>query len=277
MNSMVFPVVARAFELQYFVVGAAMDNWQEEVLRPSGFWTHQFIITSKGEGTLCIGSKHYRLLPGTAVYMPPNVGYSFNRIGDEWNTWWVVFDGEGVISMLQSLGFHGFTICDLDGKSRQHGEGSERIYRIIRRIFNVLSFDELFGGYYASAGLYELMIEFCRQSQLIPSELYSGSRISRAIVLINNNCCAKLTMDDLCRVADLSETHLCRLFKSYFGMRPIEYINRRRVIYAKEMIKNSQHSIEAVSLKLGFESVSYFGKLFKRYEGVSPSEYRKMM
>lgn len=102
------------------------------------------------------------------------------------------------------------------------------------------------------------------------------SGISHAVDLINSDFTKRITMEMLCEVSNLSESHLCRLFKKHLGMRPMEYLNRRRIEEARKLLELSYLSMESVSEQVGIDSVSYFGKLFRRYEGMSPSEYMQL-
>ena len=58
-------------------------------------------------------------------------------------------------------------------------------------------------------------------------------------------------------------------------MRPMEYIARINVSKAKIMLLDSDMPVSEISEKLGYNSPTYFGIVFKKYEGLSPSEFRK--
>ncbi|WP_081719720.1 helix-turn-helix transcriptional regulator [Salinispira pacifica] len=70
--------------------------------------------------------------------------------------------------------------------------------------------------------------------------------------------------------------YFCELFKSVTTQRPVEYINQRRIDRAKERLLKEPHArIHDIAAGVGFESDSYFGTVFKRFEGISPREYRE--
>lgn len=73
----------------------------------------------------------------------------------------------------------------------------------------------------------------------------------------------------------LNNSYFCRLFKKYFGSCFAEYLMEYRIEKAKFLLKNSNQSVSEIALKTGFNSFSYFGKVFKRIVGTTPSEYRK--
>ena len=85
----------------------------------------------------------------------------------------------------------------------------------------------------------------------------------------------KITLRDLSEIAQINEKYLCRFFKEFTGQTPIDYINRLRIDRAcYEMSVNKLNVTEAV-YECGFNEISYFLKIFKKYKGITPGEYRK--
>lgn len=68
---------------------------------------------------------------------------------------------------------------------------------------------------------------------------------------------------------------IVRLFKETIGKTPIEYLNAYRINVACEQIKYLDKQITEVALDCGFTDLSYFTKVFKKYMGITPSEYLK--
>lgn len=73
----------------------------------------------------------------------------------------------------------------------------------------------------------------------------------------------------------LSKFHLAREFKRCYGFTVGNYILSQRITYAKELLRFSGRSVEAISAACGIGDPSYFNKVFKKSEGISPSQYRK--
>lgn len=84
-----------------------------------------------------------------------------------------------------------------------------------------------------------------------------------------------LTIDELSEQACMSKPHFFRCFKNTFGMSPVEFINQQRIELAKNLLLNSQKSLTEICYQAGFNNTSYFSRLFKRYENMSPSRFRK--
>ncbi|MBQ8372218.1 MAG: helix-turn-helix domain-containing protein [Clostridia bacterium] len=72
----------------------------------------------------------------------------------------------------------------------------------------------------------------------------------------------------------LNNSYFCRLFKKNFGCCFSEYLLEYRIEKAKSLLRNRERSISEIAIGVGFNSFSYFSKVFKRQTGMSPSEYR---
>ncbi|MBQ8541794.1 MAG: helix-turn-helix domain-containing protein [Clostridia bacterium] len=73
----------------------------------------------------------------------------------------------------------------------------------------------------------------------------------------------------------ISEAYLCRLFKDGMGVTVTEYINTLRINEACDRLKNSEHTMTEIAADVGYNSYTYFCKIFKKLVGESPYEYRK--
>lgn len=98
----------------------------------------------------------------------------------------------------------------------------------------------------------------------------------KSIDLIDREYTRRITMDELCAVTGLSKQHICRLFRSALDTRPMEYAAKRRIQAAKELLSGTDMTTEEIAEKVGFGSISYFCKLFRRYEGMTPTQFRNI-
>ena len=73
----------------------------------------------------------------------------------------------------------------------------------------------------------------------------------------------------------LSSSYFSQLFKTEKGIGLINYINEQRILQAQQLLRVSDLKTEDIALQLGFSTASYFGRVFKKSTGLTPSEYRK--
>jgi AraC family transcriptional regulator len=118
-----------------------------------------------------------------------------------------------------------------------------------------------------------------RHVELIPAkkpstrmELYR--RLLRGKDYMDSFFGARVHLEEVAAKACLSPFHFHRLFREVFRETPNQYLQRKRLAYAKRMLERGEHSITDVCLEVGFESITSFSGLFRRNFGCSPREYR---
>ena len=79
------------------------------------------------------------------------------------------------------------------------------------------------------------------------------------------------------RLADLpgSQEHLSRIFKTYYGISPLQYVLALRIELARQLLTQSNQAVAAIAQQVGFATPAYFAKTFKRIVGTTPDRYRK--
>lgn len=96
-----------------------------------------------------------------------------------------------------------------------------------------------------------------------------------AIGYIKSHIDQRLSLETIAQEAGLSKYYFLREFKRITGTTITVFINLLRCDNAKKMIIEKKYSLNEIALKCGFENYSYFSRTFKKYMGISPSEYAK--
>lgn len=92
---------------------------------------------------------------------------------------------------------------------------------------------------------------------------------------IEDNIEREITIQELANKVFLSKTYFIRRFKILWGMPPMNFVNHMRIDKAKKLLLTKKFNIQQVSEKTGFNSIHYFSRTFKNFEGISPSSYYK--
>lgn len=100
--------------------------------------------------------------------------------------------------------------------------------------------------------------------------------LETALVYIEEHCIDDFSISDIARLCGMSESRLYHIFREATGSSPIEYKNRERIRRAMEMLPDSTLSIEQISGQLNFSSPAYFRRIFRKYAGGQPSDYRSL-
>ena len=130
----------------------------------------------------------------------------------------------------------------------------------------------------STSALTELMASmfrsYCRLVRKHSMKDYSPT-VKKVIVLINSDLSANLTLRSLAESQNISAGYLSSVFKKETGNTLTEYITRERMQLAVRLLTTTNLQIQTVALHCGIMDVQYFSKLFKKYVGVTPKEYRK--
>ena len=92
--------------------------------------------------------------------------------------------------------------------------------------------------------------------------------------LIDAQYAQPLDLDELARNANFSRFHFLRAFRRAFHATPHEYLTRKRIERAKELLAESELTVTEICFEVGFESLGSFSTLFHKLVGWSPSIYR---
>ena len=99
-------------------------------------------------------------------------------------------------------------------------------------------------------------------------------RILTMISFIQENFAEKLTLEEIADSAAVSTRECLRCFQSSIRQSPMDYLISYRIQVAKKLLETTDHSITEIALRCGFNSNSYFTKIFHRTCGKTPNAYR---
>jgi two-component system, response regulator YesN len=124
------------------------------------------------------------------------------------------------------------------------------------------------------AGLIEKVVD----TKLVAANTQNPSNrepIREAIDYINNNLKNELTQKEVADHVYLNPSYLSSLFKEHVKLTFSEYVTRRRIQRAKELLMTTNLPINDIAEESGYKTAKYFIKIFRELEGVTPSAYRK--
>ncbi|WP_182201341.1 response regulator transcription factor [Paraliobacillus salinarum] len=99
--------------------------------------------------------------------------------------------------------------------------------------------------------------------------------VKEGITIIENNYNKSLSLEDICNEISISKNYFCYLFKREVGISLWHYLTEFRLKRAKELLLETDMKSYEISFQVGYDNPSYFSKLFKKYEEMTPNEYRK--
>lgn len=266
MHSSIYPVLAAQTRLPFYLSGAGISDPEYHIVRPDGLVSCQILFTRSGSGVLRIDGRELPQTPGSLFFLAPGVPHEyFPDGGGMWETAWVVFRGEYLRELVAGMGFSSWKAV-----SGVDLSGCERIFS---RIMSAAA-DPLSGGERCSVLVYEYLMEV--RSLLLFGDSREGGLTAPAVQYMDENFSRDITLEELSQLCGVSLQHFCRVFRCQMGMRPMEYLAQRRVAEAKRLLSTTEYSVTEISRMAGYSTPTYFGTVFRRYEGISPSEWRRI-
>lgn len=103
---------------------------------------------------------------------------------------------------------------------------------------------------------------------------HDEERVKLALRYIHEHYAENISLNNIAMIANISKSECCRSFKRILRVTPFEYLMEYRTLKASELLLKSKISISNIAFDVGFNGISYFGKVFKKYMNCTPSEYR---
>lgn len=129
--------------------------------------------------------------------------------------------------------------------------------------------------YVAAMLLLQILLEVRRDAaSAVP--LRGAALVGRAEAYIIRHMADRLSAARIARALRVNPDYLTRVFREVHGMTLTEYLNRRKLQDAAKLLRESSDPIAEIAVTCGYSSVAHFRRLFQRYNGVSPREYRRL-
>lgn len=147
--------------------------------------------------------------------------------------------------------------------------GAREVERIVKQLSDVLAVRRTQGERRPQAVHAQIPMEsrFREHSPAAP-------RLRVAIAHVAKHYLRRISEAEVARMCEMSPSRFCREFKAAFGVTFVEYVAVQRMLHAKRLLANPSMPVGDVAMAVGFNDPSYFTRVFRRQEGVSPSEYR---
>ena len=269
----------------------------EHMLRPAAYQMqhnhvhpeYELNLLMHGKRQMLVGSRSYVMDEGTLVLVDSNQIHKNIAVEGDPNAYYeriILYISKEKIAEYDRI----FPELEMGSFFRQY----EGIYVLspgerqrIMQMFDTVR-QELDGGQEKSQTLIDLtiiefFINFWRSKR--PTVFLTGEqdrqKKGRSSVVqdvseyILAHFCEQIRLEDLAERFCISESYLSRSFKDIIGIGITEYINILRIRKSQELLEDSKLSIAEIAQAVGFESASYFGRVFQKHLSIQPSRYRK--
>lgn len=234
---------------------------------------HELLLITEGKGQIILRNKKYQVKEGTMLYLCPNVEYTVEIDPQD------SFCFMSVHFSYATVGFNG----DKWGIDKENDMLPLDFVQTLKDYYQVGSiFKRLVEDWSKKLPGYEFITKALLQQLLFEilqnikknSQNYSASvKVEKIIEYMRQNINTRLTISHLSDLMQLSPTYLSGIFKATTGYSIIKFFNKIKVDKAKELIIEGDKKVKEVAKILGFTDEFYFSRIFKKIEGISPSEF----
>jgi len=233
--------------------------------------SYLFFIVDEGGGTVEYDGETYRLERDDCVFFDCKRNYSHSTDESLWKLHWVHFYGPNMSAIYGKYISRGGKVCFHTKWGNEYRDAVEKIHAIA-----------------ASAGhVKDMKIHEKLSSLLVLLMEESGNEIERAVTgkgaqlqkvkeYIDTYYTEKITLDELSERFYINKFYLLEIFKREYGMGVNQYLIHLRITKSKGLLRFTDKTAEEISYECGMNSPNYFNRMFKKIEGITPGEYRKM-
>lgn len=191
------------------------------------------------------------------------------------------------VSLVTEYGVDLLKVCSVPDKMKllpRSCDHTKRIHNNMKRMFEN-STQQAPGYELDSLGtifqiVSSIIFEFSgiiADDQMVDNHQEDLQRIEILLRYVEMNYPNKISLQDAAEILNLSPNYFCRFFKRVMGKSFFEYLNIYRCMKANELIYTTNKSITEIALSVGFSTINYFNKVYKKFQNSSPSKNRKRL
>lgn len=241
-----------------------------------GLQSYLIKITLDGEGYLDYDGKRYSLSEGQFFWIDCRKMhyYAIKPTAEKWNVVWIHFWGSPTQNYYESF-------SELNNHSPIGSMKNHDAVQTIRKLISYYS-SNIYNNYQTDVkaasmiiNLMALCIDSVFHKQNVSQNRQSPKFVPAIQDYITEHYSEKITLDSLAERFFVNKFYLQKQFRTFIGSTPCEFQRSIRIDKAKEMLRVTTMPINQISEILGFETVSYFIRCFKKEDGKTPLQYRK--
>lgn len=235
--------------------------------------SYLFFTVLDGCGFLEYSGKRISLSAGDCVFIDCMEPYSHITSNELWKLQWVHFNSESMPRIYEKYQERG-------GQAVFRPQNIENYTKVMDSIFSISSSEDYLRDMKINEQLSSLLTIIMEMSWVPEAQMKRGSGREYSLqdikTYLDENWQKKIVLDELAEMFFINKYYLARLFKNQYGSSILNYIMDLRITQAKKMLRFTDYQIDLIGRECGFEDANYFTRMFKKVEGSSPSEYRKL-
>lgn len=242
---------------------------------------HTCLFLTAGEAIMKIGSDQYKIHKGELLFVPAGQVFSFQP-GDANKGYLVSFHNDMLIGKFGKTDpLKEFDFLRVWGNPMI--EPDKQTSQFILHLFKRLLIEYCHNGLNNLNIIQPYLITLLSEAKSSYKPLSDSDQIASITItnrfreLLFTHITTHHLVTDYASLLHITPNHLNKIVKSITGKSPTKWIDEAVVLEAKVLLYQSELSISEVAAEVGIEDQSYFTRLFKKYEGLTPTAFRRMI
>ena len=181
---------------------------------------------------------------------------------------------DNALSVMSLTAFEEMRMDQNSGRITFAGSEMEEVEFILNSMLNEYKEPKTYSNNVMGNYLSILFTKMLRKTVAFEDDIITKSVWDDLKVYIDNNLGEKLTLSALSEKIFYNPSYFSRMFKQKFGCSLTDYLTKKRIDLAKELLKTTNTPVEKILTKSGFTDRGVFYHAFTKYTGMTPNEYR---
>lgn len=264
------------------------DHYMRELIPWHWHNELELIYIASGSCMYRTARREYRLCAGDAIYLNPGILHALEPLEENTVSYANLFDRTFLTGTDGSYFDLHYAVPVIRQKKIEavpiyhNAEGTKPVLDLIRQTITVCRDEPPFFALTLRSLISEIWgYLYQRVQQAEPQQTeaqveLNDVRVKQMLLYIMEHYQSRISIADLAGFANISERECYRLFRQYLRQTPNLFLQSYRIQRAKNLLRTTGMPVSEVSSAAGFESISYFSKIFKRLTNLTPSEYRAL-
>lgn len=238
---------------------------------------HELYFLISGQRRYLIGPDLFDVSPGNIVIVPRGQLHRTTTIDRKGHSRYVIyFCEEYMKDFISIVGGEAFAALMQGNCFQLQDSYVSSIHAILQRMDQTQKQAQPFAEASLKTDLQQILLYLLRYaSKKVHSAAQSATKIQEATQYITENYAEDITLEDAAKVACMEKTYFCKCFKTITGFGFSEYLTRIRMQTAESLLLKTDLTVSEIAGSCGFSGSNYFGDVFRRCYGVSPSVFRR--
>ena len=246
-----------------------IDHLQEPVYRTHGIPINQLFYCKKGKGELILDNRKYVIDKGQCFIILKDIPHEYHGTTSDWTLDILGFNGNIVPLLLRTL--------KLDSSGAYLLSGKEIIEKHFLKLQSISEQSITKKHLIYSKELYCFLtdVAFLLTHITLGQADFGNPTITQIIDYLETNYDKDISLDELSAQVSRTPEYLCNIFKEHTGLTIVKYLNNIKLLRASILlVQEPSMPVNEISMKCGFRSASYFGKMFLAQYNSTPNQYR---